>query len=421
MLVVAAGIATIILTRGSSSLAPATSALTATPGGIALGEVLNGTFSTDSFNGTWISEFFNRNFKAPSGWRVFKYVFSPSRKYLLIIHDVQKLFRYSYLARHTILNLETGETVPLAPTRVRTRSEQPPLLFATWAPTDDALAFVSHNDLYYTTEEILSSNSALWFNPDGRRLAFATFNDSRVDTMNFPLYGRPGDLSFQYPIQQSIKYPKPGRANPVVDLWVVDLGKLVSGSGETVTRLPPPTSLASVDHYFTTVGWATPDKVSVMWMNRHQNVNIISLCSVDGVCKDDLVHESPDHAWNDLYTTPKFDEVNGDTYLIILPTNQGEKGNFKHINLRRSSDKTLIPLTTGTYEVVEILSWDQKNHLIYFTAAPAGKPGQRHIYYVRERLLDRSLPLEKRLEIDVEGGFKAQVSMKMPPDYNPTR
>lgn len=57
-------------------------------------------------------------------------------------------------------------------------------------------------------EEILSSNSALWFGPNGLRLAFATFNDSRVDTMNFPLYGRPGDLSFQYPIQQSIKYPK---------------------------------------------------------------------------------------------------------------------------------------------------------------------------------------------------------------------
>lgn len=60
----------------------------------------------------------------------------------------------------------------------------------------------------FTTEEILSSNSALWFSPDGHRLAFATFNDSRVDTMNFPLYGRPGDLAFQYPIQQSIKYPK---------------------------------------------------------------------------------------------------------------------------------------------------------------------------------------------------------------------
>ncbi|XP_045623531.1 venom dipeptidyl peptidase 4 isoform X2 [Procambarus clarkii] len=545
MLLVAAGIATVIVTRSPSTAAPETSALTATPGGIDLAEVLNGTFSTESFNGTWISdnEFLYRpesgalniftvatqlsdelvSEEVMSEWRPFKYSLSPSRKYLLMVHDVQKLFRYSYLARHTILNLKTGETIPLAPTRVRSRLDQPPLLYATWAPTDDAMAFVSHNDLYYTTgpdldtmyrltdtgqigsifngipdwvyeEEILSSNSALWFNSNGKRLAFATFNDSHVDTMNFPLYGRPGDLAFQYPIQQSIKYPKPGRANPVVDLWVVDLSKLVSGSGETVTRLPPPNSLAALDHYFTSVGWATPDKVSIIWMNRHQNVNTISICSADtGACTDDLVHESPDHAWNDLYTAPMFDKVNGDTYLIIMPTVQGDQGNFKHINIRKSSDKTLIPLTTGTYEVVDILSWDQTNHIIYFTAAPAGKPGQRHIYYVgdlnstqpkqaycitcgfkndfnedcnynsaemsekstyyaltcsgpgipqvtmhrssdhsrllllednqevREKLLDRSLPLEKRLEIDVAGGFKAQVSMKLPPDYNPTR
>ncbi|KAK7075274.1 Inactive dipeptidyl peptidase 10, partial [Halocaridina rubra] len=432
------------------------------------------------------------------------------------------LFRYSYLARHTILNLETGEATPLAPQRVRSRTDQPPLLYATWAPKDDSIAFVSHNDLYYTTgpdlgtmyrltdtgqigsifngipdwvyeEEILSSNSALWFSPNGRRLVFATFNDSHVDTMNFPLYGRPGDPAFQYPIQQSIKYPKPGRPNPVVDIWVVDLAKLISGNGDTVTRLAPPSSLAAVDHYFTTVGWATPDIVSVIWMNRHQNANTLSICQADGgVCRDDLVHESPDQTWNDLYTAPVFDDNGGNTYLIVLPTFQGEKGHFKHINLRRSSDKTLIPLTSGTYEVVEILSWDQKKHTIYFTAAPAGKPAQRHIYYVgdlghaepkqaycitcgfkndfdedcnynsaefsedstyyaltcggpgipqvtlhraldhtrlmllednleiRNRLLDRSLPLEKRLEIDIEGGHKAQVSMKLPPDYNPT-
>ena len=58
------------------------------------------------------------------------------------------------------------------------------------------------------TEEIVNSNSAMWFSPDGRKLSFATFNDSTVDTMNFPLYGRPGDPTFQYPLQQSIKYPK---------------------------------------------------------------------------------------------------------------------------------------------------------------------------------------------------------------------
>ncbi|ROT66610.1 hypothetical protein C7M84_015409 [Penaeus vannamei] len=553
MLIVAAAIGIVIPHAGRNSSGsveengspiPLTSALTATPGGIDLAEVLNGTFSANSFNGTWISgeqripvpqrerrpqnvhrrdavheELVSQEIMvsaAPRGeprlqcsrkvtaafafarplpaafapadarelcrdallcllaeWRPFKYSLSPSRKFLLVVHDVQK------------------ESIPLAPQRVRSRNDQPPLLYATWAPTDDALAFVSHNDLYYTTgpdlatmyrltdtgqigsifngipdwvyeEEILSSNSALWFGPNGLRLAFATFNDSRVDTMNFPLYGRPGDLSFQYPIHSPLNTQSPVDSTPCRPV-VVDLAKLISGSSDTVTRLPPPATLSNVDHYFTHGG---------LGLARLRNVNILSICQAEsGVCSDDLVHESPDKAWNDLYTPPMFDEANGDTYLIILPTFQGDRGHFKHINFRRSSDKTLTPLTTGTYEVVDILSWDRKNHIVYFTAAPSGRPGQRHIYYVgdlsspqpkqaycitcgfkndfnedcipqvtlhrasdhsrlrliednqevRERLLDRSLPLEKRLEIDVAGGFKAQVSMKLPPDYNPTR
>ena len=72
--------------------------------------------------------------------------------------------------------------------------------------------FTSHRaPRFYKTviaEEIINSNSAMWFSPDAKKLAFATFNDTNVDTMNFPLYGRPGDAAFQYPLQQSIKYPK---------------------------------------------------------------------------------------------------------------------------------------------------------------------------------------------------------------------
>lgn len=508
--------------------------------GIELDEVLNGTFSPDTFNGTWISDtemtyrdldgalllFDARTLTSTqladadtmASWRPFKYSLSPSRKYLLLVHDVQKLFRYSYLARHTVLNLATGEITPLAPQRVRGRQEQPPLLVAQWAPKTDAIAFVFHNDLYYTTsptlstmyritssgqigtifngvpdwvyeEEILSSNSALWFSPEGGRLAFATFNDTLVDTMNFPLYGQPGELPFQYPFQQSIKYPKPGRNNPVVDLWMVDISALVSGAKETVTPLAPPTQLANVDHYFSTVGWGTESSVSIIWMNRHQNLSIISQCGTNGRCRDDLVHVSPDGAWNDLYTPPMFDKT-GNSYLMILPGKQGNQY-FKHIYVRKISDQTLEPLTSGTYEVAEILSWDEVNHVVYFSGAPAGKPGQRHLYYVgdlnsaqpkqaycitcdfkndysedcnynsgetskgssyyvltcngpgipqvtlhrasdhtrlmllednqevRENLHDRVLPLEKRLEIEIAGGFKAQVSMKLPPDYDP--
>ena len=63
---------------------------------------------------------------------------------------------------------------------------------------------------------------------------------------------------------------QPGRNNPVVDLWMVDISALVSGGKDTVIRLPPPAKLATIDHYFSAVGFGSEDTVSVIWMNRHQ-------------------------------------------------------------------------------------------------------------------------------------------------------
>ena len=49
------------------------------------------------------------------------------------------------------------QLTPLAPQRVRNRADQPPLLYATWAPNSDALIFVFHNDLYYATSPKLTT------------------------------------------------------------------------------------------------------------------------------------------------------------------------------------------------------------------------------------------------------------------------
>ena len=55
------------------------------------------------------------------------------------------------------LFLPRREITPLAPQRVRARQEQPPLLVAMWAPKTDSIAFVFHNDLYFTTSPTLST------------------------------------------------------------------------------------------------------------------------------------------------------------------------------------------------------------------------------------------------------------------------
>jgi len=48
----------------------------------------------------------------------------------------------------------------------------------------------------------------MWYSPDGRYLAFATFNDTQVKDIAFLHYGTPGSLEDQYPTEIKIKYPK---------------------------------------------------------------------------------------------------------------------------------------------------------------------------------------------------------------------
>lgn len=48
----------------------------------------------------------------------------------------------------------------------------------------------------------------MWFSKLGNRLAYASFNDTLVPTMQMTLYGIPGNLKYQYPSIVGIHYPK---------------------------------------------------------------------------------------------------------------------------------------------------------------------------------------------------------------------
>jgi hypothetical protein len=58
------------------------------------------------------------------------------------------------------------------------------------------------------SEEVLSSNTALWFSPDSKKLAYATFDDNRTRVMSVTFYGLPGNPDYQYTHAVNIRYPK---------------------------------------------------------------------------------------------------------------------------------------------------------------------------------------------------------------------
>lgn len=57
-------------------------------------------------------------------------------------------------------------------------------------------------------EEVFGSGSALWFSPDGKKLAYAQFNDTNLADFSYYIYGTAGSMDDQYPTTRTIKYPK---------------------------------------------------------------------------------------------------------------------------------------------------------------------------------------------------------------------
>lgn len=57
-------------------------------------------------------------------------------------------------------------------------------------------------------EEVFASNKAFWFSPKGNFLAFASFNDTSVRSVDIPYYGPPGHPETQYPAHHIVRYPK---------------------------------------------------------------------------------------------------------------------------------------------------------------------------------------------------------------------
>lgn len=77
---------------------------------------------------------------------------------------------------------------------------------------------------------------AIWFSPEGNKLSYVSFDDSKVSPMSYPKYGSYDDPSNVYPSLVTLRYPLAGRDNPSVSVHVVDL---TSSSPDSRKVTPP--------------------------------------------------------------------------------------------------------------------------------------------------------------------------------------
>ena len=173
------------------------------------------------------------------------------------------------------------------------------------------------------------------------------------------------------------RYPKPGRSNPFVNVYVSDVRPSSDGKSNL---LVPPSYFEDKEKIIYGVTWASDDEVSLTWENRHQNYTLVSVCDVGSrvpACKDSLVM-TENSGWMEVDEPPIFTK-DGKRFTIIL-SSEG----YKHVNVINRDTNQRVPITSGEMVVTKIYFWDETEHLIYFRATRIDGPGERHLYTVTD-------------------------------------
>lgn len=362
--------------------------------------------------------------------------FSFDKRYVLISSKIRKIFRHSSLALWDIYDREAKKIIPIEVNKAREV-----LQYARFSPVDNSLVFVYDNNIYYKKspeadeikitkdgtikdgiyngvpdwvyeEEIFSSNSALWFSPNGKKLAFMRFDDRPVRLMHLPIYGEPGNPIYQYTQNFSVYYPKVASKNPEVNLYTIDLSTVTDeASAENAIKLiPVPERFVNIqtDHIITSVSWANNENLVAVFMNRVQNQADLQKCVIGSGAPDctDVHKLDVTGGWVEFYTAPFFNKDGSEIIFI-----NSEKG-YQHVVSININTKARVARTTGTFIVDQILGVSKEKNLIYFTATTEEDVKVRHVYVIKnEPQANKScLTCESEAHFGMHSYFDAEIS-----------
>uniref|UniRef100_H2Y8A2 Dipeptidylpeptidase IV N-terminal domain-containing protein n=1 Tax=Ciona savignyi TaxID=51511 RepID=H2Y8A2_CIOSA len=323
-------------------------------------------------------------------------------RHALLAFDEQKIYTKSYNASYFIYNIETRE--PLV------HQSRDVFQFAGFGPNGSQMIFILDNDLYYKRDvtasvqrltrdgrfgaisnglsdwlyedEILGTNIAHWFSPDGRYLAYVRFDDSQVTDGYVTTYTSNVELMepLLSPIATFYKCPKAGQMNPTVSVRVVDLETL-----DEVALAPPLVSREWLSMLHSVTWTKDSQNILVTWSNRTQTVSVTQQCyPTSATCVDDVLQlRSKKNGWIPHLNKAHLTSSEPGIFFSILPSNHGARGSFRHLAMINYTAKPPIRtfFTDGSWEVTKLLYHDAESGNVYYIGNEQ-QPGQRHVYVI---------------------------------------
>lgn len=235
----------------------------------------------------------------------------------------------------------------------------------------------------FVAQEEMSRYTGYWWSPDDRYLAYTRVDESPVDII--PRF----DIAAQDVTVINQRYPRAGRPNAIVDLFVRDMA-----TGDTVQLFS-----AGPDNYLARVNWTGPGQVWFQSVDRDQTAIGYHLSTAPDWAPR-LAFEETQERWVNL--TDDFLALDESRLLITREVNQvphdswveGEDGTpvrvfntpepYRHIQLTTADEGRFKTITAGQWPVDEIVA--RSGETVFFTGYK-DTPLERHLYRVEIQAL----------------------------------
>lgn len=297
------------------------------------------------------------------------YTLSADEQKILISTETELIYRRSSKKENYVYDLRTKKLTQL--------SNGGKQMFATFSPDGSKVAFVRQNNIClvdlptmtekkitvdgrwnqiingacdWVYEEEFSFAQAFQWSPDSRKIAFYTFDETKVPEYNMQTWGK------LYPADYRYKYPKAGEANSKVSISVYNL---FDG------RITPMQIGNEADIYIPRIHWTkNPFLLSIERLNRLQNrLEILHSDINTGVSKIVLTEESPTYIDIEKFGDDLTYLEDGRSFIM-----SSEKDGFKHLYQYDMNGQPIRQITSGNWEVDDFYGIDEKSGILYFTS-----------------------------------------------------